>query len=88
MTVVRVAGQSLGRDTDALGPPRRLGKVKQVPTHRLLHPQRISNRVLEGDVGPVPEAIQTAPLRGGQSLESFTRHPVERALTPGDQVRR
>ena len=86
VAVVGVAGQALGRDPRPLGAPRRLGEVEQVPAHRLLHAHRVPIGVLERHVGPVPEAIEAAPLRRDQRLEPGADDPVEGAPAALDEL--
>ena len=80
--VIGVAGQPLA-GMPRLRPPRRLSEMEQVPAHRLLHPHGVPDGVLEGHVGPIPEAIEALPLR--QSGEPGAGDPVE-ALAPCQQI--
>ena len=86
MAVVGVAGEALGRDPRPFGTPGCLGEMEQVPPHRLLHAHWMPDRVLEGHVGPIPEAIQAGPLGGQQLVKTCAGHPTESPPAAGSEL--
>ena len=85
VAVVGTAGQPLGRDAGALGPPGCLAQLEQVPADGLLHANRVEGG-LDDHVGPFPEPVEVAPLGGHRASNPSRDGTVEGAFATGDEI--
>src|SRR5262245_53684166 len=74
MPVVRLAGQTFGRNAGLVGPARRLEQLEQVPAQALLLAEVLR---ADMDVATLPEIVQVGALVGEELTKPMADDPVQ-----------